>query len=99
MSRRAGERRNLWPAPAWPGPLPWSQLRPGDELALTIVGGLPQQFRVVALSLTDAAAAPPSAESNEIVLTLTVGVPGEPLAAQPAQRLFVTAIAVPRRRR
>lgn len=99
MSRRAGERRSKRPAPAWTGPQPWSQLRPGDEFALAVSGALAQRFRVVAVILTDAAMAPPSADSSEIVLTLTVGILPEPLVGQPAQRLIVTAIAVQRRRR
>lgn len=98
MSRRAGERRGKRPAPAWTGPQPWSQLRPGDEFALAVSGALAQRFRVVAVILTDAAMAPPSADSSEIVLTLTVGILPEPLVGQPAQRLIVTAIAMPRRR-
>jgi hypothetical protein len=97
MSRRAGERGSKGPVPVWPGPPPWSQLRPGDEFALTRAGATSQRFRVVALSLTDAAMAPPNAESSETVLTLVVGIVGEPLSARPARRLVVTAIAMTRR--
>ena len=97
MSRRAGERGSKAPAPVWSGPLPWSQMRPGDEFALTGIGAASQRFRVVALSLTDAAMAPPNTESSETVLTLVVGILGEPLSARPALRLVVTAIAVTRR--
>jgi hypothetical protein len=97
MSRRAGERGSKQPAPVWPGPLPWSQMRPGDEFALTGVGAASRRFRVVAISLTDAAMAPPHAESSETVLTLVVGIVGEPLLSRPALRLVVTAIAVTRR--
>jgi hypothetical protein len=72
-------------------------MRPGDEFTLTGAGAASQRFRVVALSLTDAAMAPPNAESSEPVLTLVVGIIGEPLASRPALRLVVTAIAVTRR--
>jgi hypothetical protein len=72
-------------------------MRPGDEFALTGAGATPQRFRVVALSLMDAAMAPPNAESSETILTLVVGIVGEPLLSRPALRLVVTAIAVARR--